>query len=91
MTWLADTPTIVVSTAAAMLPRLEAEESVAMANRIGMGTGSLTEEDQKALSREWAARTAQPDAPASTPNPAPLAQMGFAVRRIPKVRTPKKD
>lgn len=67
-----------------MLPRLQALDSIRMANQIAVGTGSLEKETSQSLTRAWE-RAAQPErakAPVVTPQNARAIGIGF--RRVAK-------
>lgn len=78
-------PTCLVFALLTMLPRLQAEESIVAANRIAYGSGKLTADSARALSREWES-AAHAGAARSGPTPEALAAVGFMVRRVKKVR-----
>jgi hypothetical protein len=64
-----------------MLPRLSAEESMQMANRIAVGMGALAKEDRSRMLSLWE-RTAHGDArQVAKANPATLRGIGIGVRR----------
>lgn len=87
--WLERTPSAVVTAYVAMLPRLEAEESLLTANRISMGGGQLKPDVAARIERHWHDQiTPRAETPAPRrPDPAALRALGFAVR---KVRRPKR-
>lgn len=83
-------PTCLVLALLTMQPRLQAEESIHAANRVAMGSGTLTKQDAEAMGRAWA-QQANPDAPKPATDPAQLAAIGFAVRRVKtKKKAPQK-
>lgn len=81
MTWLAETPVSVVQACMAMLPRLEAQESLQAANRYKVGSGKLPKEQHDALAREWE-QQAHAGRPKPKADPSVLAAHGFAIRRV---------
>jgi hypothetical protein len=72
-----------------MLPRLTAEESMQMANRMAVGTGHLRREDREAIVRQWT-RTADAGQPRAVEKatPAALTRMGIQVVKVPKKPKP---
>lgn len=54
MNWLERLPFRIVRACAAMMPRLQAEESLTAVERTAVGTGSLKKEDAQAITRAWA-------------------------------------
>ena len=78
MHWLSDVPVVVVEAFTAMLPRLQAEESLQEAERMAVGAGNRSKDFTRDVTRRWAAsagirRKAQPATMAD------LVAMGFEV------------
>lgn len=71
-----------------MLPQLQAEESLLMAERLAVGTGAMEKGERRRLMRSW--RRAAQAAPALSARtflaspPEALAAMGIGVRRVPR-------
>jgi len=88
MTWLRETPTCVVEACLAAMPRLEAEESIAQANRIAVGTGKVDADERRRMTREWA-RLANGPLFKRGPRPSAdeLGQMGIEIRHVPANRS----
>jgi hypothetical protein len=81
MTWLARTPTALVQACATMLTRLDAEEASQAANRVAMGSGTMSAESQRETARAWArASHAEPVRERATA--ARLRQTGIGMRRV---------
>jgi hypothetical protein len=84
MQWLTEVPRAVVHAHLVMLPRLEADESLAAVQRTAAGSGAMKQGAQRELVQAWA-RLAKGEAghgagrPA--PSPAALAGIGIGVRR----------
>ena len=78
-------PTAIVRSSIAMLPRLQAEESILAVNRTALGSGSLAKDDARALSRTWSKAAnggqEQPAIRISTDDPAKLKDLGIGVKR----------
>lgn len=72
-----------------MIPRLQAEEAFAVAERVALGTGSVEKGAAREITRRWT-RTIDGDrgsrVPAAKPTPGALSLLGIAVRRV--VRKP---
>lgn len=66
-----------------MLPRLSAEESIAQATRVAVGTGSLKDDDRRRVTRAWE-RAAEGDRrpPAQKATAQQLAAIGIAVKQV---------
>lgn len=70
-----------------MMPRLQAEEAFALAERVAIGTGSVEPGTSRDITRRWrdaidgGTRRA---APAVTPTPQALGLLGIGVRRVPR-------
>lgn len=73
-----------------MQPRLQAEESLLETTRVGLGTGSLGEQDAGAIQRAWAL-AAQIEASKPKVDPVALQAAGIAIRRIPKKKAPPSE
>lgn len=89
MHWLAEIPQAVVNAHVAMLPRLDAEESLLAAMRVGVGSGSLKKDAAQSIQREWSRRANRTPrlSPFSTlPPPHKVGAKGFGVRKVPKRR-----
>ena len=84
MRLLTEIPSGVVLALLTMLPRLDAEESITAANRVALGTGSMSDDDARSVSRLWSAATAPPEPLIVKPTPEALSALGIPVRRIPK-------
>lgn len=71
-----------------MIPRLQGEESLLEATRIGVGGGHLTPEDSKTIRADWHRDAGQKLAMAlqraTKPTPADLDKIGIQVVRVPK-------
>lgn len=91
MTWLARLPLILVQAHLTMLPRLEAEASIAHVNQTAIGSGHCNEAGVRALTAQWthAAAGVERDAPGRPMrrDPAELQQFGFMVRKVPRQPT----
>lgn len=79
-------PIAIVRACLAMLPRLEAEESLLASTRARVGSGMLAAEDAQKVTRAWA-RVASAGAPGNVrgarPSPDQLAAMGIDVTILP--------
>lgn len=90
MTWLAETPDPLVQAHIAMLPRLQAEESLLAVKRAQIGSGLLEAAQQRSTFAAWEQLASPtPEKPARRGNPDVLLQHGFRVIRIPKKRPEK--
>lgn len=82
------TPIAVIRACAAMMPQLQAEESLLAFQRTAVGSGSLAKDDAQAILRGWE-RQAFPERPhAVVRNPSrdELRAMGVGVRVVKKVK-----
>jgi len=89
MGWLAETPSCLVQACITMLPRLEAEETIASVNAGALASGHFDEATAKSYVQrlQGAITPAAETFQRTTPDPAgTLTSMGFAVRRIKKKR-----
>jgi len=68
-----------------MMPRLLAEESLRMADRVAVGTGSLKRGSAAKIINRWR-REAQATARAKPISPDRLAVMGVGIRTVPRRR-----
>lgn len=78
------TPIALVNACIAMLPRLEAEESIVTSNRIAHGSGRLERGQALRLAREWS-RAADEGRPGARPVPVTpdiLEAAGIGVRVV---------
>lgn len=88
MAWLATMPIAVVRAYQAMLPRLEAQESLTAAQRTSVGTGRYKPEEAQRLIRAWQRRsvseTSTPAAALADPaaQGSGLGRMGIAAHRV---------
>lgn len=83
MSWLTETPRRIVRACLAMLPRLQAEESLLAVRRTGLGVGAFARHDARKLTEAWvAAAHATPSGRRPTQHASPdiLATMGIGVR-----------
>lgn len=83
--WLTRVPQALVRACLEMLPRIQAEESLQMARRVAVGSGTLTAEDAKAAQSDWL-RTCEPVRRPKVRHkatPADLAAMGISYRVVP--------
>lgn len=64
-----------------MLPRLRAEEAMAMATQIGIGTGSLGKSDSRRVQAEWERAANDGQRAVVKATPADLQAVGIGVRR----------
>lgn len=80
------TPVAVVRAHVRMMPRLEAEESLLVAQRVALGSGSYKKDDARRLTHRWTnqARGPRISESAAAVNPRELAGMGIGFRRRPK-------
>jgi hypothetical protein len=62
-----------------MMPRLQAEESMQFATRVGIGTGSLTQMEARTIQSRWR-EFASPGGRAPLATPAELGAMGIGYR-----------
>lgn len=81
--WLADLPLGIVRGCIRLIPQLQAEEAFAGAERVGIGTGSFKESDQKAVMRRWRDALPTTGRRASRATPRTLAALGIGFRRVP--------
>lgn len=51
--WLEDTPIAYLRPACAMMPRLQAEESLRAVSQLAIGTGTAKKSDAKRTQRRW--------------------------------------
>jgi hypothetical protein len=81
--WLRRVPMVLVESYLAMLPRLEAEEAIDAASRVGVGSGTMSADTSRRLRRTWE-RLAEGNTPRPrlTPSVEQLSVMGF--RFIPR-------
>lgn len=90
MDWLARTPRGVVRAHLVMLDRLDAQESLLMAQRIAVGTGSLKGNTGRQWAEEWALAGRGESAPEPRTGPTPpqvvLGRIGIGVRKTRKVK-----
>lgn len=75
------TPIAVIRSSAAMMPRLEAEESLLAAQRASVGSGTLKADDAKAIVRRWT-EAARPDRRPQAADPGALAAIGIGVQAV---------
>jgi len=93
MMWLRETPAAVIEACMAMLPRLEAEESVLAQNVVAMGSGTLPPEKSAQIGQAWQDAMASQGAPAATAARRPghvdvpgLRSLGVTVRTVKGVK-----
>lgn len=87
MRWLERTPSVVVQACLTMLPRLQAEESIASVNDASIAGGHVTPEHARSVVMKLQQQALGSAAPAARPerrDPSELRQRGFAVKRVPK-------
>jgi hypothetical protein len=83
-----ETPAAVLRACYQMIPRLQAEESLLAAQRVGLGSGSYKKEDARRIVREWQ-RSARPKGQSLRPATAAsvwgglLEMMGDRIVRVP--------
>jgi hypothetical protein len=87
MTWLTRTPLAIIKVCVAMMPRLQAEESLSAVERTAIGSGSLKTSDAHAITRRWA-RTASGREQIERLSPAGLQAIGIGYQIVPKEPTP---
>lgn len=88
--WLAELPMGIVRACMRMLPRLQAEEAIEAAERVGVGSGAYSEADQNAIMSRWRAAqqpAGQPGVARATPQL--LARTGIGFRRVPRAAAPQ--
>lgn len=69
-----------------MMPRLQAEEAFAAAERVALGTGSVEKGAAREIARRWS-RAMDVDrraSPAVKATPQALGLLGIGVRRVPR-------
>lgn len=79
MTWLADVPVVVVEAFTRMLPRLQAEEALADAERMAVGAGNRTPEFNRSATTRWMATAGVKRAVRKATSPEEFAAMGINV------------
>lgn len=69
-----------------MLPKLQAQESLLMAERLGVGTGAVSVPKQREIRRSWNAEANRGGGkrPRTKVAPEQLGAMGIGFKRVPK-------
>lgn len=80
-----ETPVALVHASATMMTRLVAEESLLDATRVAVGTGSLGQDDAKAITGEWTRLTdVAKQRVVHRPSAADLAAIGVGLIEVPR-------
>jgi hypothetical protein len=82
--WMTELPLGVLRACLAQLPRLRAEEDIALSNAVALGTGSLQKDSADALSRSWRAAIGRDRRVKVPPTSPVLSGMGIGTRLRPK-------
>jgi len=73
-------PLVLLRAFAQEMPRLQARESISMANIVALGMGNMDKDDARRLQDDWRAVTG-PTAAAAAPSPDFLASHGIGFSR----------
>lgn len=85
MSWLAETPGVVVQACVTMLPRLKADEALSTINHGAVAAGRVESGQASALARSLQLlANGDAGAPRVKRDPGELRALGFAVRRVPR-------
>jgi len=82
MHWLTAVPCAIVRACLVMMPRLEAEESLLQADRVGIGTGSFEKSTARRILQRWDELRRGPAPAAKKATPAALAGAGIGHRTV---------